>query len=591
MVLVAVMSVARYSCCSIMTVPVESAAGDSPNRLPWLTMTTMGISPQTQAFIDAHRTEDVRDLALRAKKSEGLDLPFALDQIAGWQTARHKLPEWAGCDGIVYPPHLSMEQCSSQFTARYKASVARRLTAPVSEHADREPPRSGTLVDLTGGFGVDCSYMSREFSHAVYVERQEHLCVLAVHNMNALGLRHVAVVNADAEEYLRALTGESGDRRPESHQDHSDHLHCPDPNARQAQELRQDRESSWIGGSHRQESESADSRSTVVPTIPAAAAAATPVSLIFLDPARRDEHGARTYAIEDCTPNVLELRDRLLAAAPCVMIKLSPMLDWRKAVADFGGAVSEVHIVSTGNECKELLLVLQRHESGAGDTGTADAAGSTGAYTSTAAGNAAPDNLAPGNPAVIAAAAMHGPSPDIAPASDGTPGNPDPPLTLRVYCVNDGDVVSYDYDPNGASSDRSLRLAPLPEPMAYLYEPNASIMKAGCFALVERRYGVVQIGPDSHLFVGARRIDDFPGRAFAIDTVTAMGKRERKTALAGITRANISVRNFPLTAPQLRAKLKLADGGDVYLFGTTMQGGRHVLIRAAKVRAEASTDR
>ena len=152
-------------------------------------------------------------------------------------------------------------------------------------------------------------------------------------------------------------------------------------------------------------------------------------------------------------------------------------------------------------------------------------------------------------------------------------------------------MVSYDYDPNGASSDRSLRLAPLPEPMAYLYEPNASIMKAGCFALVERRYGVVQIGPDSHLFVGARRIDDFPGRAFAIDTVTAMGKRERKTALAGITRANISVRNFPLTAPQLRAKLKLADGGDVYLFGTTMQGGRHVLIRAAKVRAEASTDR
>ena len=89
-----------------------------------------------------------------------------------------------------------------------------------------------------------------------------------------------------------------------------------------------------------------------------------PVDFIYLDPARRDEHGSRTYAIEDCTPNVLELRDLLLAKSQYTLVKLSPMLDWRKAVADFDGTVREVHIVATGNECKELLLVLgqQMHE-------------------------------------------------------------------------------------------------------------------------------------------------------------------------------------------------------------------------------------
>lgn len=88
---------------------------------------TMDISSQTSRFIAAHRNQDVRDLALSAKRVDGLDLPFALDQIAGWQTACRKLPQWAETDGIVYPPHISMEQCSSQFAAQYKAGIARRV--------------------------------------------------------------------------------------------------------------------------------------------------------------------------------------------------------------------------------------------------------------------------------------------------------------------------------------------------------------------------------------------------------------------------------------------------------------------------------
>lgn len=468
------------------------------------------MNDETREFVAMHRNEDVRELALKAKRVEGLDLPLALDQIAGWQIASKKLPQWASCEGIVYPPHISMEQCSSQFTAQYKSEIAQTLLAPaatvrarvsdsgesdnqttksepqLSDSAESvmqtaksafqlsdspesdtqemkmgawmsDSPESDTLVarssmvDLTGGFGVDFSYLARGFSQATYVERQRHLCDLAEHNMAALGLDQARIVCGDGVEYLRQMG---------------------------------------------------------------------PVDFIYLDPARRDEHGSRTYAIEDCTPNVLELRDLLLAKSQYTLVKLSPMLDWRKAVADFDGTVREVHIVATGNECKELLLVLgqQVHEE---------------------------------------------------------------PSAPRVFCVNDNQRIDYD----SATYTQGLRIGgkPLPEAKNYLYEPNASIMKAGCFDLVEERFGVTQVGPSSHLFVSATPVADFPGRGFAIEAIGGMNKKDIKRLLNGTKQANIAVRNFPLTAPQLRKKLKLADGGPVYLFGTTMQGCDHVLLRTSKI--------
>ena len=451
------------------------------------------MNDKTREFVAMHRDEDVRELALKAKRVEGLDLSLALDQIAGWQIASKKLPQWASCEGIVYPPHISMEQCSSQFTAQYKSEIAQTLLAPaatvrarvsdsgesdnqttksepqLSDSAESvmqtaksafqlsDSPESDTLVarssmvDLTGGFGVDFSYLARGFSQATYVERQRHLCDLAEHNMAALGLDQARIVCDDGVEYLRQMG---------------------------------------------------------------------PVDFIYLDPARRDEHGSRTYAIEDCTPNVLELRDLLLAKSQYTLVKLSPMLDWRKAVADFDGAVREVHIVATGNECKELLLVLgqQVHEE---------------------------------------------------------------PSAPRVFCVNDNQRIDYD----SAAYTQGLRIGgkPLPEAKNYLYEPNASIMKAGCFDLVEERFGVTQVGPSSHLFVSATPVADFPGRGFAIEAIGGMNKKDIKRLLNGTKQANIAVRNFPLTAPQLRKKLKLADGGPVYLFGTTMQGCDHVLLRTSKI--------
>lgn len=379
-------------------------------------------------------------------------MPFALDQIEGWQRARTKLPEWASKDGIIFPPHISMEQCSSERTAKYKSGIL---------HS------SGTLIDLTGGFGVDFSYMAKGFPKAVYVERQSHLCDIARHNFELLGLNHADVVNADGVEYLHSLPLISNASR----------THLEGENEENGQQ-------------------------TIEENI-----------VIYLDPARRDVHGAKVYGIEDCTPNVLELQEELLKKASVVMIKLSPMLDLHAAIRAL--PVSEVYIVSVGNECKELLLVLRKEENDA----------------------------------------------------------------VRVVCVNDEALFEYSY---GEQADYCVSEVDL-QPSAYLYEPNASIMKAGCFDVLASRFPVKALSRNSHLFISSDEIADFPGRKFKIQAISSMNKKELRKVLADISQANIAVRNFPLSVAELRKRLKLKDGGDTYIFATTVGERNHTLILCKKI--------
>ena len=383
------------------------------------------VNQSTLDYIRQHADEDVRQLALRGHKCLDVDLQYALEQIAGRQKARTKLPSWAAIDGIVYPPHLSMEQCSSEATARYKASIA---------------GKGALFVDLTAGFGVDMALISQGFQKAVHVERQPQLCAISSENFRLLGLNHIEVVCGDGVAYLHTMR-------------HAD--------------------------------------------------------LLFIDPARRDVHGGRTYDISDCTPNVLEILDEMLEKADRVMIKLSPMLDWRKAVADLG-KVNEVHIISVDNECKELLLILSKTKK-----------------------------------------------------------------PLRVFCVNNDECFEV---VEGISSQPR----PLPQDMRYLYEPNASVMKAGCFDLIEQRFGVVQLERNSHLFVSDKEISGFPGRQFLIEKRTSMNKRELKATLADVDQANITVRNFPMSVAELRKRLKLKEGGDVYIFATTISDEGHQLLVCRK---------
>ncbi|MCD8202247.1 MAG: class I SAM-dependent methyltransferase [Prevotella sp.] len=403
----------------------------------------------TKEFIQLHHNDDVKALALNASKYHDIDFDYALEQIAGWQKARTKLPEWADNEGIIYPPHLPMEQCSSEKTARYKTAVVRRIISSWKDTEERE------LVDLTGGFGVDFTYMSYVFEKAVYVERQDSLCAIARHNLKILGRTNCMVTNADSEQYLASMQ---------------------------------------------------------------------PATLIFVDPARRDQYGGRTFAITDCTPNILELKELLLKKSEYVMLKLSPMLDWHKVVSDFGGCVGEVHIVSTDNECKELLIVLSRHYA----------------------------------------------------------------KLERVFCVNDDDIFCYAPNDNSLSIPSFLSQNPqergIPElsPDRYLYEPNPSIMKAGCFPLIGQSFGVREVGKNSHLFISDKPISSFPGRSFIITAVTSMNHNQLKTTIGNMRNANITVRNFPLKVAELRKRLRLADGGDTYIFATTTEDGRHLLAICKK---------
>ena len=438
----------------------------------------------TSEFVKQFRQADPRKLALQASRYPDVDMPYALNQIQGWQTAQRKLPSWAACDGVVYPPHLNMEQCSSEPTARYKQQVARRW-------AERIPNASRTsMTDLTGGFGVDFSFTSRCFDCATYVERNASLCDVVSANLPRLGIRNAQVKCAEAEAVLEQME---------------------------------------------------------------------PQTMIFLDPARRDEHGAKTVLIADCTPDVCQLLPRLMQKSQFVMLKLSPMLDWHKAIVDLDGKVREVHIVSADGECKELLLVL------------------------------APD----GKPEVQVFCVDILSKPD----SEG-----EYPRSEFVYSIATN--VQEEVMENNSKSENSTSAQPtnstfniqhstLPpatnstfniQHSTFLFEPNASVMKAGCFDEIARAYGVSAISRNSHLFLSDHEIDGFPGRTFAIDAVTTMNKRQLRQTLSGMKQANIAVRNFPLSVAELRKRLKLSDGGDTYIFATTTSDGDHILMLTHKTK-------
>lgn len=489
----------------------------------------------TLDFICQHQDDDVRQLAFLGSKYPEVDMPFALDQIRGRKMARVKLPRWASIDGIIYPPHISMEQCSSEQTALYKAELAARLLglspsssengeekekesenasnlhlseicefagkgAADSEFAKneatckkqqiltesgenvneiKEEPHEGDFseeigfVDLTGGFGVDFSYIaSRLGVKSMYVERQAHLCEAAKENFGRLGLKNAIVKNGDGIEVLHSFASKKDDAASDS-----------------------------LGIIEEQ------SRSLLKTNLG--------LKLIFIDPARRDDAGNKVVSLKDCTPDVTLLQEEMLSKADYVIIKLSPMLDWHRAVSELN-CVQEVHIISVNNECKELLLVLSARNMG----------------------------------------------------------------NLRIYCVND--AQSFVCEESDMESS-SVKIAPFTlEEMQYLYEPNASLMKAGCFGVLSERYDARMLSKNSHLFVSREPIAVFPGRSFRIIAVSSFNKKELKRHLSGITKANIAIRNFPLSVAELRKRLKLKDGGETYIFATTLSDESHVLMITEK---------
>lgn len=519
----------------------------------------------TLDFIRQHQDDDVRQLAFLGSKYPEVDMPFALDQIRGRKMARVKLPRWASIDGIIYPPHISMEQCSSEQTALYKAELAARLLGlspsssengeekeKESENASnlhlseicefackgavdsefakneatckkqqilteleenvneiKEEPYEGDFseetgfVDLTGGFGVDFSYIaSRLGVKSMYVERQAHLCEAAKENFGRLGLKNAIVKNGDGIEVLHSFAS-------------------------------------------KKEAAASDSLGITEDQSQSLLKTNLGLKLIFIDPARRDDAGNKVVSLKDCTPDVTLLQEEMLSKADYVIIKLSPMLDWHRAVSELN-CVQEVHIISVNNECKELLLVLSARNMD--DMRASSADGESGE--------------------------------DKIDGAEGTDGEVKHAGNLRIYCIND--AQSFVCDELDMESS-SVKIAPSTlEEMLYLYEPNASLMKAGCFSVLSERYGARMLSKNSHLFVSREPIAVFPGRSFRIIVVSSFNKKELKRHLSGITKANIATRNFPLSVAELRKRLKLKDGGETYIFATTLSDESHVLMITEK---------
>ena len=446
----------------------------------------------TQDFIRQHQDDDVRQLAFLGSKYPEVDMPFALDQIRGRKMARVKLPRWASLEGIIYPPHISMEQCSSESTALYKAELAARLLGLPASSSGTEMKTENEIefVDLTGGFGVDFSYIAARLGmKSMYVERQAHLCEAAKENFERLGLKNAIVKNVDGIEVLHSFLPKKDDA---ASADDSLGITYDQPRSLLKTKLG--------------------------------------LKLIFIDPARRDDAGNKVVSLKDCTPDVTVLQEEMLSKADYVIIKLSPMLDWHRAISELSH-VREVHVISVNNECKELLLVLSARNLGDMEASSADG--------------------------------------EVKHA-----GN------LRIYCVNEAQSFVCDESDMETSP---VKIAPSTlEEMQYLYEPNASLMKAGCFCVLSERYGARMLSKNSHLFVSREPIAAFPGRSFRIIAISSFNKKELKRHLSGITKANIATRNFPLSVAELRKRLKLKDGGETYIFATTLSDESHVLVITEK---------
>ena len=465
---------------------------------------------QFWCFIREHRDEDVRALMLRADRYPQVDVRAAAVQVQGWQTARKKLPLWASTEGILFPEHLSMEQCSSQRAAEYKGSLAVRLaeglqamaneSAPICDEprrkanlgsAESAPARHSAhasmalrslnrtlhlnnavrhssfliphssffrVTDLTGGFGVDATMIVRALQAAgcgvviTWADRQSALCALAQHNLPLLGVDKAEIRCAEAEEVLAQLS---------------------------------------------------------------------PQHLIYIDPSRRDRHGGRVVALGDCQPDVVRLLPLLLEKSEYVLVKLSPMLDLTEALRVL--PAGEVHVVSVEDECKELLLLLS--------ASTTDS---------------------------------------------------DPP----IHCVNIGanqtSVFRF-----LRSEEQSAACTYAEAVGAYLFDPDASVMKAAAFRTVAVRFGLSPLHPNSHLYTSSSPVAAFPGRTFRVLGTCSAGRRPLQALLRDLpdssSSLHLAVRNFPLSADALRKQLGVREGGSHYLFATTLLSGSRCLILCEKV--------
>lgn len=431
---------------------------------------------------------------------------LAVNTIEGRRRLRKKLPEWVACTGLVYPSSLCAEQCSSSDTARYKASIVQRIfneyagtvasmvgdpcrtTGSATEGTESVPDKNspttrnqsvtepaevtigtrktGRIADLTGGLGVDSWAFSEVAEEVLYNEMNPALAAAARHNFKALGVTNIFIKNSEATS--DSLKDIFGDFRPD---------------------------------------------------------------VIFLDPARRDSAGKKVFLLEDCSPDVLKILPELFGISRFVLLKLSPMADITMAVERLdrtyeeylekasgkgwnGQWVREVHVVASGGECKELLILLDG-EWNEGYSLTCREDGKTLTF----------------KPEEIAKAKANYPDSTFA----------------RII-----------FEPG-----KSLTKAGV---------SNAICERFGLVKLARftHLYTISEPLSDSESEQRTAPLKDF-GKVFYVKEILPLNKSSMKDVGKRYPHSEVSAKNIPMSSDELRTRLKVKSGDDAHIFGVRIE--------------------
>ena len=321
--------------------------------------------------------------------------------------------------------------------------------------------KGARIADLTGGLGVDSWYFSKVSESVLYNEMQETLCTAAVHNFRTLSADNIIVSNLKIETGSSVFHKIIEEFRPE---------------------------------------------------------------LIYMDPARRGEGGKKVFLIEDCTPDVLTLREELFAMSRHILIKLSPMADISMVCSRLGKTCREVHVVATGGECKELLIWMDREWSGEYEIVAIE--------------------LPSGYPETEA-------------------------VSFRFLASEEKIATALTWPRNDVMMSSRAESRDLPH--GFLFEPGKALMKAGCFNLIAEHFGLLKMGISTHYYVTeeetkADLLKPY-GKVYKILSWEPLDKRSIKAAGKEYPHAEVTARNIPMDTETLRKKLGVTSGDDAHIFG------------------------
>ena len=425
-------------------------------------------------FISGHLGDDTTKLLLARGRWPDIDMDLAVECIESRRKLKGKVQEWYENQSLIFPAKLSAEQCSSSATASYKAELVQRVALGGDRHvADDVRDDGWRIADLTGGLGVDSWFFSKKASKVLYNEMQERLCDAAKYNFRTLGADNMEVSNHAV----------SVSTSPDS-----------------------------------------------LEISPADLLAEFKPDIVYIDPARRGEGGKKVFLIEDCTPDVLNLKDEIFTISRHMLIKLSPMADISMACDRLGPMCREVHVVATGGECKELLIWMDREWKGD--------------YTVHAV--ELPTDFPASQPSVFAFQSA---------------------------------------EERNSSADASAA-QPMNEGM-FLFEPGKALMKAGAFNLISSRFGIMKLGKSTHYYLfdseDKTGLLKGLGKVYRIIRCEPLDKRTLKAAGKDFPKAEVTARNLPMDTDTLRKKLGVTSGDDAHIFGLKSDALGNLLLCTRRI--------